>query len=79
MLPVAQAGLDAIGIDAGESGRYLEVIERRLQQRQSGAIWQQKMLAGLKRKMPLDEALHELLEVFISHSAQNLPVADWPL
>jgi gamma-glutamyl:cysteine ligase YbdK (ATP-grasp superfamily) len=79
MLPVARAGLDAIGVSGTESERYLGVIEQRLQRRQSGAIWQRKMLAALTQNMPLDEALHELLEVFISHSAANLPVAEWPL
>ncbi len=79
LLPVASQGLDAMGIAADESARYLGVIERRLQRRQTGAIWQQKLLAGLKQKMPLDAALHQLLEVFIENSAENLPVADWQL
>jgi len=79
LLPVARAGLDAIGVSAQESVRYLGVIERRLQRRQTGAIWQQNMLARLKQKMPLDAALHHLLEEFIGYSAENLPVAEWPL
>lgn len=77
MLPVARQGLDAIGIRPGESARYLGVIERRLERRQTGAIWQQKRLAKLKQTMPTDEALHQLLEVLIDHSVANLPVADW--
>jgi gamma-glutamyl:cysteine ligase YbdK (ATP-grasp superfamily) len=79
LLPVARQGLDAIGVSAEESARYLGVIERRLQRRQTGAIWQQNMLARLKQKMPLDAALHQLLEVFIGYSAENLPVAEWQL
>jgi gamma-glutamyl:cysteine ligase YbdK (ATP-grasp superfamily) len=79
LLPVARQGLDAIGVSADESARYLGVIERRLQRRQTGAIWQQNMLARLKQKMPLDEALHQLLEAFIGYSAENLPVAEWQL
>ena len=79
LLPVASQGLDAMGIAADESARYLAVIERRLQRRQTGAIWQQKMLARLKQTMPLDAALHQLLEVFIGYSAENLPVAEWQL
>ena len=79
MLPLARQGLDAIGIAADESARYLGVIERRLQRRQTGAIWQQQKLARLKQTMPLDAALHELLEGFIGYSAANLPVAEWQL
>ena len=76
---MARQGLGAIGISANESARYLGVIEQRLERQQTGAIWQQRMLARLKQKMPLDAALHQLLEVFIEYSAQNLPVAEWPV
>jgi gamma-glutamyl:cysteine ligase YbdK (ATP-grasp superfamily) len=79
LLPLAREGLDAIGICADESARYLGVIEQRLQRHQTGAIWQQQTLARLKQEMPLDAALHQLLEVFIEYSAQNQPVAEWPL
>jgi gamma-glutamyl:cysteine ligase YbdK (ATP-grasp superfamily) len=79
LLPLAHAGLEAIGVAAGESGRYLGVIEQRLRLRQTGAIWQQRKLAQLRGKMPLQAALHELLEVYMEYSGLNLPVAEWPL
>jgi gamma-glutamyl:cysteine ligase YbdK (ATP-grasp superfamily) len=79
LLPCAREGLDAIGIDASESGYYLGVIERRLQSGQTGAVWQQQMLASLKQELPPEEALHELLERFLSNSIANLPVAEWSL
>jgi len=79
MLPLARQGLDAIGVAPAESARYLGVIQRRLERRQTGAIWQQKMLAGLSGTRSREEALHQLLEVFIKHSTDNQPVADWPL
>lgn len=79
LLPVAQQGLDSIGVSAQESARYLGVIEHRLARRQTGAIWQQDMLEKLKKHMPRDAALHQLLEVFISHSLDNRPVAEWEL
>lgn len=79
MLPVAHAGLAGLGISGEESSRYLGVIEARLEQRRSGAIWQQQKLAQLKKSMPLEAALHQLLEEFIIHSEENLPVAEWSL
>ena len=79
LLPVARAGLEALGVAAAESGRYLGVIERRLQQRQTGAVWQRGMLARLREKMPLPDALHAFLEIYMEHSMANLPVAEWPL
>ncbi|MBP6701825.1 MAG: glutamate--cysteine ligase, partial [Halioglobus sp.] len=69
----------AIGVSAAESARYLGVIERRLQRRQTGATWQRGMLAQLQGKIPLPDALHQMLETYMSHSESNLPVAEWPL
>ena len=79
MLPLARQGLDRIGVAPAESARYLGVIQHRLERRQTGAIWQQKMLAGLGGTRSREAALHQLLEVFIKHSTDNQPVADWPL
>jgi len=79
LLPLARQGLDGIGVPAAESGRYLDVIERRLQQQQTGATWQRGMLAQLQGRMPLPDALHQLLETYMGHSEANLPVAEWPL
>ncbi len=79
MLPVARVGLGTIGISAAEIDRYLGVIEERLENRQTGAVWQQRKLQKLKQQMPADRAMHELLENFIGLSAQNLPVARWPV
>jgi gamma-glutamyl:cysteine ligase YbdK (ATP-grasp superfamily) len=79
VLPLARAGLEAIGVAHDEARHYIEIIEQRLQRRQTGAIWQRNMLAQLRERMPLQEALHELLEVYMEHSEKNLPVAEWPL
>jgi gamma-glutamyl:cysteine ligase YbdK (ATP-grasp superfamily) len=79
LLPTAREGLHAIGIAADEAQRYMWVIEERLRRRQTGASWQRAKLAALKQDMPLDAALHQLLEEFMGYSAQNLPVAEWPL
>jgi hypothetical protein len=79
VLPLAQAGLDTIGVTEVESRRYLGVIEQRLRQRQTGSSWQRARLEQLRRTLPLHDALHQLLEEFMVHSAANQPVAEWPL
>jgi gamma-glutamyl:cysteine ligase YbdK (ATP-grasp superfamily) len=79
LLPLAQQGLDSIGVSAAESSHYLGVIQRRLERRQTGAIWQCEKLAALGQSMSREAALHELLETFIHHSLDNQPVADWQL
>ena len=79
LLPCAQQGLDAIGVPLEESKRYLSVIQRRLDRKQNGAIWQQNKLSQLNQSMSTDIASHTLLETFINHSNSNIPVAEWPL
>jgi gamma-glutamyl:cysteine ligase YbdK (ATP-grasp superfamily) len=79
LLPTARQGLDSIGIAPAETARYLGVIERRLERRQTGASWQLATLASLEQKMSKKAALHFLLEKFIERSMENLPVAEWQL
>jgi len=79
LMPCAQQGLASLGIASEEAQRYLSVIETRLQRQQTGSVWQQKRLAQLKGKMPLDNALHHMLEDFMVNSESNVPVAEWTL
>ena len=79
LLPTARQGLDSIGMAPDEATRYLSVIERRLQRQQTGASWQLARLAALQQAMPLEAALHRLLEEFIEHSMENVPVSEWQL
>jgi gamma-glutamyl:cysteine ligase YbdK (ATP-grasp superfamily) len=79
LLPFARDGLASIGTSDAEISRYLGVIEERLETGQTGAVWQQNKLAALERELGPEEALHQLLEAFMSHSEVNLPVAKWGL
>jgi len=79
LLPVAGEGLERIGVAPKESARYLGTIEQRLRRRQTGAVWQDRKLQKLRGEMPLEAALHALLEEFMRHSEANLPVSEWPL
>jgi len=79
LLPLAREGLDSLAVSAAESDRYLGVIEQRLSTRQTGAAWQRGKLAALRRTMPQQQALHELLEIFMENSMANRPVAEWAL
>jgi hypothetical protein len=79
VLPLALAGLEGTGVAPDEARYYIGIIEQRLQRRQTGAIWQRNMLARLRQRLPLREALHELLEEYMVHSESNLPVSEWPL
>lgn len=79
LLPVAQQGLTAIGVDAQEADRYLAVIEARLARRQTGATWQLQRFVALAQTLPAQQALAAMLEEFMALSEDNVPVARWPL
>lgn len=80
MLPVARRGLVAIGIDEASITHYLGIIERRLATGQTGARWQLARLAqsGADER-PAARDLQAMLEAYMACSANNDPVADWPL
>ena len=79
LLPLARDGLLSIGISAQEASRYLGILEARLIVGRNGADWQLAMLAQLESKLPRREALQAMLEKYMVYSAENRPVAEWPL
>nr|BFE80931.1 hypothetical protein GCM10020093_035320 [Planobispora longispora] len=46
LLPVAAAGLDRVGVESGESGRMLEIVQERVTRRRTGSVWQREALAA---------------------------------
>ncbi|PLW82348.1 glutamate--cysteine ligase [Kineobactrum sediminis] len=80
MLPVARRGLIAIGIDEVSVSRYLGIIERRLENGQTGARWQLARLARTGAdSRPGRADLQAMLDAYLKLSAGNNPVAEWPL
>jgi gamma-glutamyl:cysteine ligase YbdK (ATP-grasp superfamily) len=78
-LPLAKQGLLSIGVDENECDHYLGVIERRLAANRTGASWQMDMLHQLEASGNREQALHQMLEAYISNSHDNAPVAEWSL
>jgi gamma-glutamyl:cysteine ligase YbdK (ATP-grasp superfamily) len=78
LLPVAAQGLEKIGVDYSESQRLLAVIEGRLRNRRTGAIWQMteysKLLSGSLSRM---EACQQLISAYGERSMSNIPVSEW--
>ena len=79
LLPVAKQGLVSIGISAAEAAHYLGVIERRLAAGTTGASWQLAALERLEQRASRRDALRQMLEEYMRLSADNIPVAEWPL
>jgi hypothetical protein len=79
LLPWAQRGLDAAGVDPDESRAALAVVERRAATGRTGARWQRRVLAVLEAERPRPEALAALLERYLVLSEAGEPVHRWPL
>ncbi|MFF5342608.1 glutamate--cysteine ligase [Streptomyces althioticus] len=80
LLPLAEAGLDAWGIEPADRDRYLGVIEERCRRRVNGASWQaatfhRALDAGLGR----EEALAATTRRYRDLTKQGEPVHTWPV
>lgn len=71
LLPVAESGLAAMGIDRREIERWLGVIRGRLQNGQNGASWQRAWVAAHGSDM------HALTEAYLERQISGRPVHLW--
>lgn len=78
LLPMADAGLAAYGVDADVRDRYLGVIEARCLNRQSGSGWQREAVVARERAgQARDEALAGMLSDYLTHMHEGNPVHTW--
>ncbi|MEE1755515.1 glutamate--cysteine ligase [Streptomyces sp. SP18CS02] len=80
LLPLAAAGLDAWGIEAGDRDHYLGIIEQRCKRRVNGSSWQvetfhRALEAGLDREAALAATTRRYIEL-MNHGD---PVHTWPV
>ncbi|KOV23072.1 MULTISPECIES: glutamate-cysteine ligase family protein [Streptomyces] len=80
LLPLAEAGLDAWGIEPADRDRYLGVIEERCRRRVNGATWQaatfhRALELGLGREAALAATTLRYRELM----QQGDPVHSWPV
>lgn len=79
LLDTALDGLDALGVDAGESARLLGVIGDRVACGTTGARWQRRaLLAHEARGVGRRDALARMFADYLEHSAAGRPVHEWP-
>ncbi len=79
MLPAARQALLAAGLDGADVERYLGVIEGRLENRQNGAAWQLRSLAGMSGRLGAARSMVKLTEAMNDLRAAGLAVGEWPL
>ncbi|WDE05113.1 hypothetical protein SG34_028085 [Thalassomonas viridans] len=77
MLPLAEKGLSALGIEADEISFFINIIRQRLQEKVTGAVWQKNSLRVLERDFDKDQACRKLVQLYIEHSRSCRPVATW--
>ena len=76
MLPLADEGLDELGVDEAERKKLLGVIRARVESGTTGAAWQRRTLERMGEK-PRPEALAELVEAYLEQCATGKPVSEW--
>ncbi|MDL5155763.1 glutamate--cysteine ligase [Actinomycetospora termitidis] len=80
LLPLARAGLAEWGVDPDVAERYLAVIEARCRTGCTGASWQTSMVQALEKDgCTRPTAMARMLERYVSHMSENIPVHAWPL
>jgi gamma-glutamyl:cysteine ligase YbdK (ATP-grasp superfamily) len=78
LLPLARRGLTEAGVEASEIDELLEVISDRCARRQTGAVWQRRVLADLESDLERRRALAVMLERYLENSESGKPVHTWP-
>jgi len=76
LLPVADRGLERIGVDEVERRRLLGLIRDRLDSGITPARWQRRAVAAMD-DLPREEAMCRLVEEYLANAASGRPVTEW--
>lgn len=79
LLPLARAGLTALGITEADRDRYLGTIEERVRRRRTGAQWLLDSLAGMGDRGTKAERMGALTAATAARQRANTPGHEWPL
>ncbi len=72
LLPRAQKGLEATGMDPGVARRWLGIVFARVRSRRTGDRWQRAFVARHGADMD------RLTAAYLEHQATGVPVHEWP-
>ncbi len=79
LLPCAEAGLHALGVNDKEIRTQLDLVRGGLDTRINGASWQLSLLDQLRNRCAPAEALAELVKQYARHASSGRAVHEWPL
>ncbi len=77
LLPIAEDGLSAVGVDSREIGHYLGIIERRALLHRNGALWMIHNFRKLSDCYGKGVAVQELTSAFFHQQQAGAPVHEW--
>ena len=77
LLPIAEDGLAAIGVDSQEIAHHLGIIERRALLRQNGALWIIQNFRNLSDCYGKGVAVQELTAAIMEKQRSGAPVHEW--
>ena len=78
LLPIAYEGLERIGINQTDAGRYLGIIEERVNSRQTGAEWIVENFRRCEGTFGTGVAVTEITETMYHYHQEGKPVHTWP-
>lgn len=78
LLPMAEAGLQSVNVDADDIREYLSVIEKRISKGITGAQWQLNNFNYLKQSFGADSSLKILTKGMYELQEAELPLHEWP-
>lgn len=79
MLPIAKKGLVKYGFGLEDAENYLNIIQQRVINKQTGASWQIQQIQQLEQEHDTKTATSLMFESYIKQSQLDLPVATWSL
>lgn len=79
LLPIAAEGLKSSGIDDEDINRYLGIIEKRAETKQTGAKWAIKSITEMDKEVHSDEKVRAIVAAMDRNESAQKPVHEWPL
>ena len=77
LLPIAEQGLQSIGMDSREINRYLGIIERRAKLRENGSVWLIRNFRKMAHCYGTGVAVQELTREMVDRQRTGAPVHEW--
>ena len=77
LLPLAEQGLQKVGISSEEAAIWLSTIEKRVRKQQTGADWIVNSLRDLRPRCSVDESLLIVTQEMGRYCREGVPVHEW--